>query len=173
MTYVKAMLMTWAVALLLSAGASAQTETPPEAPDAAEIPAPSEEAEATDTVAGATLYQRIGGYDTIAEVVDEFFQRMSEDEQLQRFFVGLSESSMRQFRQLTVDFICEETGGPCFYTGRSMSDVHEGTGITAADWERAAELLGNTLDARGIRGELRDEVGSFIAGLRDDIVQEP
>jgi hypothetical protein len=29
-----------------------------------------------------------------------------------------------------------------------------------------------SLDAGGFQGELRDEIGGFIAGLRDDIVDE-
>jgi hypothetical protein len=32
--------------------------------------------------------------------------------------------------------------------------------------------MGETLDARAILGELREEIGAFIAGLRVDIVDE-
>jgi hemoglobin len=82
------------------------------------------------------------------------------------------EAELRRVRQNSVDFICQETGGPCFYTGPGMAEAHEGTGITAADWERAAELMAETLDARGVMGELRDELGTFLVGLREDIVDE-
>lgn len=137
-----------------------------------EIPEPPEQDAESEVVAGATLYQRLGGYDAIAEMVDDFFERMGKDERLQRFFIGQSESSMRRIRQHTVDFLCERTGGPCFYTGREMAGVHEGTGITEADWARATELMAETMDANGLMGELRDEVGGFIASLKDDIVDE-
>jgi hemoglobin len=161
-------------ALLLIAAwpAAASAQTAPGAEDQVEIPTPRGQEAETEVVAGATLYQRLGGYDVIAETVDDFLQRMGEDERLQRFLVGMSDDSLRRVRQHSVDFMCERTGGPCFYTGRDMAEAHEGTGITAADWERAAELMAETLDARGIQGELREEIGGFIAGLRDDIVDE-
>jgi truncated hemoglobin YjbI len=53
-----------------------------------------------------------------------------------------------------------------------MAEAHEGTGISPADWERATELMAAALDARGVQGELRDEIGAFLAGLREDIVDE-
>ena len=167
-----------AAALLLVLGAPGPvpaqtgTETGSETESQVEVPTPPGQEAETEVVGGATLYQRLGGYDVIAEIVDDFLKRMGEDERLQRFLDGLSDADLRRFRQNTVDFICEKTGGPCFYTGQDMAQAHEGTGITAADWERASELMTATLDGRGIQGELRDEFGGFIAGLRDDIVEE-
>ena len=170
-----------AAALLLAAGPGldafpgttpvlAQTDSETGTGETVEIPTPPGPAARTEVVAGATLYQRLGGYDVIAEVVDDFLARMGEDESLQRFVAHMSDADLRRFRQNTVDFICEKTGGPCFYTGPDMAQAHEGTGITAADWEQATGLMAATLDARGFQGELRDEFGGFIAGLRDDIV---
>ena len=165
-----------AAALLLVAGAPhpamAQEDTEADVEVQVEVPTPPEEEARTDVVGGATLYQRMGGYDSIAEIVDEFYERMAEDDRLQVYLAGLSEDSMRQLRQDTVDFVCEKTGGPCFYTGRDLAEAHEGTGISPADWERATELMATTLDARGVQGELRDEIGTFLASLREDIVDE-
>lgn len=140
---------------MLATGVAAQTQTGSE----------------TEAAPEGSLYQRMGGYDTIAAVVDDFFERLGSNERTQRFFVGFSDSSMRRIRQLTVDFICEKSGGPCFYTGRSMVESHKGSGITAADWDQAGVLMGETLDKFGVQGELREEIGGFISGLRDDIVE--
>jgi hemoglobin len=163
-----------AAAVLFAFGASAplMAQTEAEIEVQLEVPTPPEEDAQTEVVGGATLYQRIGGYDLIAEIVDDFFGRMAEDERLRGYFAGLSEDTMRQVRQDTVDFVCEKTGGPCFYTGRDMAKVREGTEVSPADWERATELMAATLDARGVQGELRDEIGTFLAGLRKDIVDE-
>jgi hypothetical protein len=35
-----------------------------------------------------TLYQRLGGYDALAAVTDDFIGRLASDPQLKRFFVG-------------------------------------------------------------------------------------
>jgi len=163
-----------AAAVLLLAGVpgpvQAQTDTQTETE--VEVPTPPGEDAETEVVGGATLYQRLGGYEAIAEGVDDFLKRMGEDERLRRFLEPLSDSDLRRVRQNTVDFLCEKTGGPCFYTGRDMAEAHEGEGISAADWEQATELMVTTLDARGVQGGLRDEIGGFIAGLREDIVEE-
>lgn len=152
--------------------AMAQSDSETEVDVQVEVPTPPEEDAQTDVVGGATLYQRIGGYDTIAEIVDDVLARMAEDDVLQSHFAGLGEDTMRQLRQDTVDFVCEKTGGPCFYTGRDMADAHESTGIGPADWERASVLMAAALDNGGVQGELRDEIGTFLAGLRESIVDE-
>jgi hemoglobin len=163
-----------AVAVLTIAGAPAalHAQTDAEPAGQVEVPTPPGEEAETGVVGGATLYQRLGGYDAIAEGVDDFLERAGKDERLQVFLGRLDEEGLRRFRQKMVDFVCENTGGPCFYTGRDLAETQEDTGITAADWERATEVMVTTLDARGVQGELRDEIGGFIAGLREDIVEE-
>src|SRR5262252_4657459 len=74
----------------------------------------------------ATLYQRLGGYDAIAAVSDDFIGRLVSDKMLSRFVVGLSDDSKKKLRQHLVDFLCNATGGPCAYTGRDMKTVHMG-----------------------------------------------
>lgn len=61
-----------------------------------------------------TLYKRLGGYDAIAAVVDDFFGRAANDKQLSRFLIGLSSDSKTKLRQLIVDQLCEATEGPFF-----------------------------------------------------------
>ena len=82
-----------------------------------------------------TLYQRLGGYDAIAAVTDEFIGRLATDEQEKRFFIGFSTDSKTRIRQLIVDLICKSTGGPCVYSGRDMKTAHAGAGITKSDWD--------------------------------------
>ena len=156
----KSICIACAAVLLVVAGAEAQTPT--QSPTQTQMQAPPK----------GSLYQRVGGYDTIAAMVDDFFARMGTDDQLKRFFVDISDPEFRRVRHLTVDFICEKSGGPCFYTGRSMAESHKDLGITEADWNRAGVLMGQTLDMLGVQGELREELGGFISGLRDDIVTQ-
>ncbi len=84
-----------------------------------------------------SLYKQLGGYDAIAAVTDGFFKEAAKDKALGRFFVGHSQSSLKKIRQLIVDFLCEKSGGPCYYTGRSMAVSHAGLGIMEKDWRRA------------------------------------
>ena len=102
-----------------------------------------------------TLYERLGGYDAIAAVTDDFIGRLVADKQITRFFTGASTDSKKRIRQLVVDQICAATGGPCIYIGRSMKTSHEGLGITEdrnVDWVVAPERgrVGVDLDDRGV-----------------------
>lgn len=82
--------------------------------------------QAPQTMAQESLYKRLGGYDALAAVTDDFIGRMAVDPKLGRFFVGFSTDSKTRIRQHVVDFLCVATGGPCKYTGRSMEVSHTG-----------------------------------------------
>jgi hemoglobin len=120
--------------------------------------------------AGPSLYERLGGFDAIAAVTDDFLARMVKDPQLSRFFEGDSADSMRRARELTVEFICKESGGPCFYIGRPMKTTHRGLGITAQDWEIAMVHLGDTLNKFKVPAAEQTEVKGFFESLRPSIV---
>ena len=81
---------------------------------------PESPAQAQSSSAAPSLYKRLGGYDAIAAVTDDFLGRLAADKQMSRFFVGVSADSLRKVRQHVVDQLCEASGGPCYYFGRSM-----------------------------------------------------
>src|SRR6266851_8436105 len=81
---------------------------------------------APQATAQPSLYKRLGGYDALAAVTDDFIGRLATDKQLTRFFVGHSEDSLKRIRQLVVDQLCAATGGPCYYLGRDMKTSHKG-----------------------------------------------
>ena len=41
-----------------------------------------------------SLYLRLGGYDAIAAVTDDFLARLEKDDKLGRFFIGVSDDSL-------------------------------------------------------------------------------
>ena len=59
-----------------------------------------------------SLYNRLGGYDAIAAVTDDFLGRLAADKQMSRFFVGVSADSLRKLRQHAVDQLCERAVDP-------------------------------------------------------------
>src|SRR3989442_1368863 len=99
------------------------------------------------SIPGATqekksLYQRLGGYDAIAAVVDDFITRLATDPRFERFFSGSSIDSKKRLRQHILDQFCAAAGGPCVYTGREMKTAHTGLKISEDDWNSAARLRG-------------------------------
>lgn len=120
--------------------------------------------------APASLYKRLGGYDALAAVTDDFVGRLTTDPQLKRFFVGLSTDSQVKLRQHVIEFLCAATGGPCLYSGRDMKTSHTGLHITEADWDATVKHLIETLDKFQVPTKEKGEVLGAIAGLKGDIV---
>ncbi len=119
-----------------------------------------------------SLYERLGGYDAIAAVSDDFIQRLSTDPQFQRFFTGFSADSKKRLRQLIVEQLCAAAGGPCFYTGRSMKASHAGLGITERDWQASAAHLVASLDKFKVPQKEKDEVLAIVSSVKGDIVEK-
>jgi hemoglobin len=50
-----------------------------------------------------SLYERVGGYNALAAVVDDFIGRLVADKQFEKFFVGHSTDSKKRIRQHILD----------------------------------------------------------------------
>jgi hemoglobin len=119
-----------------------------------------------------SLYQRLGGYDAIAAVTDDFIGRLGADDSLKRFFVVVSSDSRLKIRQHVIDFICKNTGGPCIYTGRDMKTSHAGAGITKQDWDRSVGHFVETLKKFKVPEREQKEIAALILPLEKDIVDK-
>jgi hemoglobin len=123
--------------------------------------------------AGKSLYHRMGGYDVIAAVVDDFLGLLRDDPAFKRFGGGRSQGSLRRARQLIVDQICAATGGPCVYFGRDMKSSHEGLAITDAEWESSVKKLTAALEKNKVGATEQKELLAIVETLRKDIVEKP
>lgn len=106
----------------------------------------------------------------IAASVDDFLARLNADSRLQPLFVGVSATSGPRIRQHIVDFVCAETGGPCAYHGRSMSDAHAGMPITGEHFGAAVTHMADALEDQGVGERERRELGSWPRSLREAFV---
>lgn len=124
-------------------------------------------------MAKTSLYERLGGYNAIAAVVDDLTRRMGSDQRLARYFAGHGEDSMRRLRQLQVNMICEAAGGPCYYTGRDMKTIHKGMGIDGVSWQTMISHLVGSLDSFKVEDSEQKEILNLLNGIKGDIVERP
>lgn len=122
--------------------------------------------------AEATLYERLGGYDAIVAVTDDFLARLVTQEEFSRFFVGFSTDSKQRVRQHVVDLMCQATGGPCLYLGRDMKTSHAGIGISKAEWDAALAAMAATLEKLKVPEQEQKELSAILLPLEKDIVEK-
>jgi hemoglobin len=119
-----------------------------------------------------SLYARLGGYDAIALVVDDFIGRLATDKRFEKFFTGFSNDSKKKLRQHILDQFCVAAGGPCVYMGRDMKTSHTGLGITEADWDAAAKHLVAALDKYKVPEAEKNDLLAFVTAQKKDIVEK-
>ena len=117
-----------------------------------------------------SLYTRLGGYDALAAVTQDFIGRLATDPSLAKFFTGLNDNSKARVESHVIDFLCKATGGPCIYTGQDMKTAHTGLHITEADWNASAAHLTETLNKFKVPAKEQSEVMAAIGGLKSQIV---
>ena len=120
-----------------------------------------------------TLYRRMGGYDVIAGVIDDFLNRFRSDPRFARFGTGRSEDSKHRGRQLLVDQMCALAGGPCFYTGRDMKTSHAGLAISEAEWQANMQFAAAALDTFGVAAREKEEFLDIFRKYKNEIVEKP
>ena len=130
-----------------------------------------------DTAAGTaadsaerTLYDRLGGRDAIVMVVDSFVARVAADTRINKKF---ARSDVPRVKSMLVDQICNATGGPCTYTGRSMKEAHRNMGVTDGEFDALVEDLVATLNQFNVAKADQDALLTTHGAMRADIVERP
>jgi hemoglobin len=93
-----------------------------------------------------TLYERLGGYDAVSAVVDDFAEKLFNDPVIGARFFGMSDDSREGFRQKNKNLVCNVTGGPCKIISRSAAKSHGGLGIKASEFDIVAQHLVDTFE---------------------------
>jgi hemoglobin len=90
------------------------------------------------------LYRALGGEEGIEKLVERFYERVFADPKLAPFFEHVPVDRLKMMQK---EFFSEALGGPLFYTGHSLRQVHAGKGIRKEDLRRFVGHLMDTLDA--------------------------
>src|SRR5215510_3087503 len=119
------------------------------------------------TMEKKSLYDRLGGKPAIQAVVDDFSGNVAGDARINQRFAG---ANIPRLKTMLVDQICEASGGPCRYTGRSMKAAHTGMRITDAEFNALVEDLVKSLDKLKVPAPEKTELLGALGGMKGDIV---
>ena len=150
-----------AILFALATAAACKESKPPAADTTAETAA------AAPVAAEPSLYDRLRGKDAITAVIDDFVANVAADKRINARF---AKTNIPHLKQMLVEQVCQATGGPCTYTGKSMRDAHKGMKITEADFNALVEDLTKSLDKFKVADKEKTELLTALGGMKGDIV---
>lgn len=121
-----------------------------------------------------SLYERLGGAYSIATVVDDFIERLLVNATLNAN-PAINEARKRvpkaglKFHVTTL--VCEVSGGPCKYTGRTMKESHQQLNITQVEWDAMVGDFKATLNKFKVPQREQQELITIVGSTKNDIVR--
>src|SRR3990172_4948047 len=94
------------------------------------------------------LYDRLGGVYAIASVVDDFIERLLVNDTLNanpRIKEARDRVPKQGLKFQVTSLVCEVTGGPYKYAGRTMKEAHAHLNITMGEWDAMVADFKKTL----------------------------
>lgn len=117
-----------------------------------------------------SLYEKIGGDQTISDAADIMYSRVVLDERLAPFFDSLD---MDQQRQKFRAFLIFATGGPHQYSGLSLINAHTNVvnqGLTHKHVDAMLEHLTFAFDEIGVSHKITEQVVTLLSSFRNEVL---
>jgi len=120
-----------------------------------------------------SLYERLGGVYAIATVVDAFIDKLLVNDTLNAN-PAIKEARARVPKaglkfQVTA-LVCQVTGGPQIYNGRSMKEAHHNLHITEREWDAMVKDFVDVLDQFKVPKGEQTELLTIVGSTKGDIV---
>ena len=115
-----------------------------------------------------SLYERLGGIEAITAVARAFEDRAAKDDRINQKF---ARTNLDRLTKEFVDQLCQDTGGPCTYTGLNMRQAHTNMGVTSGEFDAFMEDLVATLNDFNVGKAEQDELLNNLRPMRAEIVE--
>jgi len=119
-----------------------------------------------------SLYMRLGGIDAISAVTDQFLANVAADNVINAQFAETvaNPSRLQLLRLNLIDQICQGSGGPCIYKGKSMLEAHQGMNITQEEFNALVGDLVAALDQFNVPTQEKNDLLAILGPMQSDIV---
>jgi hemoglobin len=113
-----------------------------------------------------SLYDRVGGVNAIAMVVDRFSDAIVENPKLQK------NPALRQWNEsgqlpglkfMRTLWLCQQAGGPFQYTGKELGDAHEDLHITSDEFDEVGAEIARALDHFNVPEREKEVLVAIVA----------
>jgi hemoglobin len=116
----------------------------------------------------ASLYQRLGGAERIATLVDELVDRHAANPVVGVRFAG---KDLPKLKRLATQFFCMGSGGPAAYEGRDMRAAHAGMNISEQELVAVIDDVVAAMQNQGFGVPEVNEVVGILYSLKGDVLR--
>jgi hemoglobin len=120
-----------------------------------------------------SLYDRLGGQPAVRAVASGLVDSILVDTRVNKWFAhaAASPANTESYKTKLAEFICQNTGGPCKYTGRDMVSAHKGRAVTSEAFDAVVQDLVGVLDKLKVPQREKEQVLGILGPLKSSIVQ--
>lgn len=119
--------------------------------------------------ASDNLYDtQFGGKSGMQKIVSDTIARSLADPRISDFF---ADSDIPRLEAVVAEQLCELTGGPCKYSGKSMREAHKDFAIRTAHFNYFAEHLQAAMRTQGVPNWAQNRLLAKLAPMHRDIAR--
>ena len=122
---------------------------------------------------GPSLYERVGGVNNIAVLIDDVIERSYVDEVFKanpRIEEAHKRYPKAAYKFNATALACMVMGGPQKYTGRSLKDAHQHLLVTEKEWNELKVIFRDSMDSFKVPLKEQDEIIGIIESTKGDIL---
>ena len=117
-----------------------------------------------------SIFEKLGGRDTLHDIVENFYDKVMSDTTINYFFEGVNmdmqRAKMKAFLMMALD-------GPIKFTGKDVHNAHTklvDKGLNDNHFDAVANHIDAALEEFNIDLTVREEISNVIEGTRDAVL---
>lgn len=120
-----------------------------------------------------TLYERVGGINNVAVLIDDVIERSYVDPVLHAN-PKIAEAHKRfpkpVYKFNATALACQVMGGPQKYTGRTIKEAHQHLNITEKEWNALIKIFRDSMNDFKVPQKEQGEIIGIIESTKGDVV---
>lgn len=122
---------------------------------------------------GPSLYDRLGGVNAMALLMDDVIERSYADPLFNanpRIVEAHQRYPKAAYKFHATALACMATGGPCRYVGRTVKDAHQRLEVTEAEWARLIVIFRESMTGFKVPAREQEEIVAILEAAKGDVV---
>ncbi len=117
----------------------------------------------------ATLYQRLGGAEGLARIVDDVIANHLANPVVRTRFENVKD--LGRLKRMALDFFAMGSGGPSAYAGKSMPEAHRGMNISEQEYLAVMDDIVGALKKNDVSEEATRDVIAILYSIKGEIIR--